>query len=195
MPLVKKSISKKEEPAVVEKPVVVEEPVVEKPVVVEEPVVVESWEDEFVSLKNKVHLHVKELSEKLKDLKSLEQDVKKLQVLIKKEFKSCSRKKSPNPNRKKKEFPPSLISDQLAEYLGLEKGTKINRPTITKLFCSHANKNGLRNEDNKTIFKADKKMKELLGDAEFLVKKSKPELGTGYSIFNLQTHLKKHYIS
>jgi chromatin remodeling complex protein RSC6 len=51
----------------------------------------------------------------------------------------------------------------------------------------------LSDPENGSVFKADKKLKKLLGAPVHLLKKKNPELGKGYGYANLQTYLAPHF--
>jgi chromatin remodeling complex protein RSC6 len=205
----------KQESAVEEPKPVVEEP---KPVV-EEP---ESSEGSSDSLDepaaNNFELQLnearalidelsKDLKEKLKDLKTIDNNLRSIGLLHKKELKS--RPKRANKDKSKKQsnhgFQAEVsISDELAAFFNVKKGTKMRRPEVTKLINAYANEHNLKDEKNRTIFLPDEKLKNLFGPPVLPIKSTpkdklvdgKPvqEYPLGYSIFNFQSYMKRHFI-
>jgi len=88
---------------------------------------------------------------------------------------------------------PVAISEALSDFLGLERGTLINRPDVTRKIFAYLREHKLQEEANKTIFKVDAALKAVLGEPIHLIRKDKPELGYGYSGTNLQTYLVPHF--
>lgn len=191
--------------AVVEQPKV-EEPKVELPKV-EEPKVVESetevesesesesLEKQFDDLKDMVTVTIKELNDKLKTFRSIESAIKKLGSSIKKELKLSKKKKTRKNSNMSSEHgfnAPVKISDELADFLDMKKGSKLRRPAVTSLISQYADKHNLKDEKNRGIFRPDAKLKKILGAAIHPLKKGSDV--KGYGIFNLQIYLKKHFI-
>jgi chromatin remodeling complex protein RSC6 len=184
----------KQPKVVTEEPVVIEEP---EPQAQEEPVVTEvEQENSFESRLNVVRESFEELTSeltnRLKALKSIEQELKKLSVLAKKEFKKKT-KKSKKGLSNSGFNAPVLISDELASFLKVPKGTVLRPPQVSSLISKYANDHGLKEDSNRAIYKCDHKMSKLLGPAIHPIKKSDPTLGNGVSIFNLNSYLKRHF--
>lgn len=91
---------------------------------------------------------------------------------------------------------PVLLSEQLTDFLGIESGSMLPPPTVTKLFAEYVRAHECYDPSNKTIIIPDAKILELLGEPEFFYRKKKPEDGKGYNYFNLQSYMKrqKHFI-
>lgn len=187
----------KEEPVAVPEPVVAEEPAV--PEAVEEPEQsnIKVFESRIQAIREKLNMEVnvikedlKNIKEKLKEFKEIDNDLKQLFLDNKKFFKQKKRKNSENNALNN----PIEISNDLADFLGVPHGTSISRPKVSSLISTYANERDLKNKDNRTIFVLDKKLKKLLGDPIYLIKKNSPELGYGVSIFNLGNYLKPHFI-
>jgi len=191
-----------EEPAdVVEEPAaVVEEPaaVVEEPAaVVEEPAAVvdveENEKEEIVETdinllgKNLLNL-TSTLTELLKQVKNVQNDMKVIQKQynkVSKEHEKMLNKKRNSKNNKPSGFAiPSSLSDEMLDFLGLEKGIKVPRNEVLKLINKYIVENELRQEEDKRNILPDKKLKKLLN-----VKKNDK-----VTYFNLQSYLKPHFI-
>ena len=81
---------------------------------------------------------------------------------------------------------PSLLSDSLCEFMGIEKGSQIARTEVTRAITKYVKDNKLFDEADKRTIKADDKLKALL-DIE-----GKADAKVTY--FNLQSHIKHHFI-
>jgi len=81
---------------------------------------------------------------------------------------------------------PSIISDELAVFLGVETGSEMSRIEATKSINKYIRENGLQRPDNKRFIVADEKLTALLR----LPAAPEKEL----SFFNLQTYLKVHFL-
>ena len=196
----------KEEPVVTVEPVVTEEPVVE-PVVTEEPVVVETkvakkpltprvtGADDVskvpeIKLDDNITIQINALigtiANLVTELKSVQSEVKSLQKnygKVLKEHTKNSKKK--NTNRQPSGFAkPSKISDEMAEFLSLDKSELVPRNEITKLINKYIIDNDLRNPSDKRQIVPNKELSTLLnlqGDEKL-------------SYFNLQKYMKHHFI-
>lgn len=184
--LVKKTLKK--ETKIVAKEIPVE------PVPVQEPPVETPKEEEITSVfQEKVKFLLDYASNLTKTVKTLEQEIKQLQIAYNKEQKQMKKRKRKTraPSEKKHGFlGSSSISDDLTAFLGLKKDEKVSRPDVTRAISKYVKDNNL-SADNKSIFKPDAKLKKILGEPSFLISKKKPELGMGYTYFNLQSYLKK----
>ncbi len=78
---------------------------------------------------------------------------------------------------------PAPISDELATFLGKEKGTEMSRTQVTGLINHYVRANGLKNPENGRNILPDAKLSTLLAvkDGELL------------TFFNLQRFLKHHF--
>jgi chromatin remodeling complex protein RSC6 len=179
----------------IEEPIPVVEPTIEEPIPVVEPTIEENdnlFETKLVDLRAQLASVIEEFAEKTKVFKTIDQELKKLSILAKKEFKKKS-KKSKKGISNSGFNAPVIISDALAQFLGLPNGSQIRPPQVSSLISKYANENGLKDETNKAVYQCDEKLKKLLGPLIHPIKKSEPELGNGVSIFNLNSYLKHHY--
>ena len=190
------AVVEEEKPAVVvEEPssAVVEE---EKPAVVEEEkpaVVVENEKEEIVETdinllgKNLLNL-TSTFTVLLKQIKNVQNDMKVIQKQynkVSKEHEKMLKKKRNSKNNKPSGFAiPSSLSDEMLDFLGLEKGIKVPRNEVLKLINKYIVENELRQEEDKRNILPDKKLKKLLN-----VKKNDK-----VTYFNLQSYLKPHFI-
>jgi chromatin remodeling complex protein RSC6 len=79
---------------------------------------------------------------------------------------------------------PATLSAQLSEFLGVPEGTKMARTDVTRLITEYVKKNQLHDSADKRIIKSDDKLKQILGGDD----------GKPLTYFNLQTHIKHHFI-
>lgn len=182
----KKSSSKKE---VVPPPVVVEEPVSVTPVVVEDVNVAVAP----VSAENMVALKMAEFNTQLQQLSALSQTIKtqyrSLEKTFNKElkayYKATSKKHKRSGNRQPSGFVrPTLISEELASFLGKEMGTEMARTEVSKEINQYIRSNNLQDKANGRNINPDAKLIALL----------KLKEGDMLSYFNLQKYMKHHFV-
>jgi hypothetical protein len=91
----------------------------------------------------------------------------------------------PPPDRVPSGFvKPTLISDELAMFLGESAGTKMCRFEVSKKMNTYINDNGLKDSENGRKINPDEKLRNLLS------LKEEDEL----TYFNLQKYMKPHFI-
>jgi chromatin remodeling complex protein RSC6 len=78
---------------------------------------------------------------------------------------------------------PTLISDQLAEFLGKPAGTKVSRVDVSRLINTYIRGNNLVDPQNMRVINPDSKLRSLLAIGE------NDEL----TYFNLQKYMKPHF--
>lgn len=175
------------------------------PVVPEVVVPVESGES--ISILDSIKLSLEKYASIRKEIREAELNLRNLRVLYKEEIKSNKslKKRRRRENGEKQEIchgfqKATLISDVLAEFLGLPKGSLLKRHEATKLIAAYVNKNecyGMLPDKNgemkinKTIIKPDAKLAKLFGPINILLSKKKPELGVGISYFNIMSFMKR----
>ena len=177
----KKAASKKKATA----DVVVAAPVVVAPVVAAAPAATETPPLESV-------IKIQEFGAKIQQLTGivagLKQDYKTLEKIINREMKVLqknSKKRKPNANRAPSGFvKPTLISSELAKFLGKDDGTEMARTEVSKEINQYIRAHSLQDKDNGRIIVADAKLKKLLN------------LGNDDQLtyFNLQRYMKHHFI-
>ena len=119
---------------------------------------------------------------------ALKQDFKTLDKVVNREVKILqknSKKRKPNGNRQPSGFvKPTLISKDLAKFLGKENGVEMARTEVSKEINQYIRTNSLQDKDNGRIILADAKLKKLLNlnDTDEL------------TYFNLQRYMKHHFI-
>jgi chromatin remodeling complex protein RSC6 len=161
--------------------------------------IIKSALDEIVSLKTQV----RNLETAIRSVKTLYKEEQKLNKSSKKRRRSEKTDKQVVTHGF---VNPCTISEGLIEFLGLETGSTLARPQVTKLIAKYVNDNELWGTKmnklgesvlNKTIIKPDAKLSKLFGKPTILFSQKKPELGFGYSYFNLHSYLKRqnHFLA
>lgn len=119
---------------------------------------------------------------------ALKQDYKTLDKIVNREMKVLqknSKKRKANNNRQPSGFvKPTLISKDLANFLGKEDGVEMARTEVSKEINQYIRTNSLQDKENGRIILADAKLKKLLNLND------KDEL----TYFNLQRYMKHHFI-
>lgn len=176
------------EPEVVEK---VSEPVVETVVetVVEQstPSSTGSGLDEV--MRTQLSSLLDTVSVLMTQLKGVQAEIKTVQKNYTKLLKEHdkTKNKSKRQNRKPSGFAkPSALTEDMTQFLGLDKDVEIARNEVTKLINKYIVDNNLRNEQDKRKIQPDKKLAKLLnfdvnGDEQL-------------SYFNLQKYIKHHFV-
>jgi len=119
---------------------------------------------------------------------ALKQDYKTLDRIVNREIKVLqknSKKRKANSNRQPSGFvKPTLISKDLAKFLGKENGVEMARTEVSKEINQYIRANSLQDKSNGRIILADAKLKKLLNlnDSDEL------------TYFNLQRYMKHHFI-
>ena len=177
---------------VVEKVVKAKKAKVETPVVAStEPVV--KTETPVVSDVSSLSAKLAEYSSKLQALTALvtviKNDYKSLEKTVSKELKAAQKashkRKSGSGNRAPSGFvKPTLISDELAEFLGKDKGSLLARTAVSKEINVYIRANNLQDKDNGRKINADTKLAKLL----------KLQKGDVLTYFNLQKYMKHHFV-
>jgi chromatin remodeling complex protein RSC6 len=105
--------------------------------------------------------------------------------VLKANSKASSKKQKRFGNRQPSGFiRPTLISDELAGFLGKESGTEMARTAVTNLINNYIKTNSLKDLKNGRQINADAKLSSLL-------KLGKDDVLT---YFNLQKYMKHHFI-
>lgn len=105
--------------------------------------------------------------------------------VLKANNKATSKKQKRSGNRQPSGFiRPTLISDELASFLGKESGTELARTAVTNQINTYIKTNNLKDVNNGRQINADEKLSNLL-------KLGKDDVLT---YFNLQKYMKHHFI-
>jgi chromatin remodeling complex protein RSC6 len=170
----------------------VKEPVVKKPVVETSAPATPVVEEVIVDAST-LTSKLADYSAKIQQLSSvvslLKTEYKQLEKTVAREIKNAqktaSKKKRSSGNRAPSGFvKPTLISDELALFLGKEKGTELARTAVSKEINAYIRANSLQDKENGRKIHADTKLAKLL------------KLGKDDELtyFNLQKYMKNHFI-
>lgn len=120
---------------------------------------------------------------------AIRQDFKHLSKVVEREMKAAqkasAKKRRSSGNRQPSGFiKPTLITDELANFLGKSSGTEMARTEVSKEINQYIRENKLQDESNGRIIRPDAKLKKLLrvGPDEEL------------TYFNLQRYMKHHFV-
>lgn len=148
---------------------------------------------ESETVESNVSLRLSEYSDKITQLtsltSSLKAEFKSLEKAVAKELKAAQKasqkKKRASGNRAPSGFvKPTLISDELAAFLGKDKGSLLARTAVSKEINTYIRSNNLQDAQNGRKIHADANLAKLL-------KLSKTDELT---YFNLQKFMKHHFI-
>ena len=144
--------------------------------------IISKMQTQIAELTTQLHASTGALKTLTTAMKSLEKEyAKERKELLKKAEKHTRKTKSNrNPSGFAKSSP---ISDELADFLGLPKGSELARTEATRRINAYIKANNLQNPDAKTIILPDAKLKALLAPPE----------GAVVKYFNLQSFLKRHF--
>lgn len=120
-------------------------------------------------------------------LSALTQQIKCLEKNVKKEMKVLRKEASKNRSKGKRKpsgfAKPSLISDNLCDFMSKAPGSEVARTEVTQFIINYIKENKLQNPENRKIIKPDEQLKTLLDVKE------DEEL----TYFNLQRFMNKHF--
>lgn len=174
-------------------PVVVVPPVVEVLPVVEAPVADDNAVDVLPVVEDTVSSKIADFGVKLQQsallLNSLRTSYKSLEKAMNRELKFAlkisNRKNKRSGNRKPSGFVrPTLISDELANFLSVPSGTEMARTDVSKEINLYIRTNSLQDKTNGRQINADEKLTVLLN----------VQPGDILTYFNLQKYMKHHFI-
>ena len=156
-------------------------------------------EGEEVSVKDQLDALIALRNE---DIRRLREEINGLKRLCKQyttERKNATkrRKRPVDPNAPKRQSgfaKPSIVSDAMYKFLGVEKGSLISRTDVTKKIFSYISDNNLKNPEAKREFFPDKKLKALLGEP-LQFRDNDETKGKMYSTMGVQTYIKYHFVS
>lgn len=173
----------------------VEEPKVEEPKVDEPTVEEPTVEEPVLSTSDVLKDIAKQLDGTSKLLRLLATEVRKCSKEHDKEIKIAIKqkggKKEVDPNKPKRKpsgiTKPALITDELADFLGVPHGTELSRPDVSKRIGAYIKEHDLQNPENKRIIFPDEAFGKLLRYDSTI------EGIEQLSYFNMQKYLKIHY--
>lgn len=172
-------------------------PTVEEPVVTDTTETTETtdsnnvfdWKESFQSLIDRQDQCVQKHKEAQKDFETEMREInKELKQFMKKTAKEVRRKKQKggNTNRSPSGFAkPANISDELANFLGVAKGTMLARTDVTKRLTTYIKEHDLQNPENKREIFPDEKLGKIIRIPE--------KYDNQLTYFNFQACFKHHF--
>ena len=128
-------------------------------------------------------------------MNTLQQNIKTLEKLVKKELKTvnkvvkASAKSKPKTDRAPSGFAkPTKVTKELCEFMNRPEGTEIARTEVTKSLSQYIKTNNLqeKGENSKNRINPDAKLKSLLGISN--------EETENLTYFTIQKYMNKHFI-
>jgi upstream activation factor subunit UAF30 len=121
-------------------------------------------------------------------ISSLKADFRQLEKKAIRELKAAEKasqkRKRKQGNRSPSGFvKPTKISDELANFLGKDKGSEMARTEVTREINAYIRENKLQDKDNGRVIRADKKLSSLL----------KLQTSDELTYFNLQKYMSPHF--
>jgi len=125
------------------------------------------------------------------EISTMQSNVRKLQKNVQRNLKENAkknRKKKKSNEDKPKRTPsgfakPALISDDLCDFLEVDKGTEMARTEVTKHLTQYIKAHSLQDQENKRRILVDNKLGKLLGVTQ----------ADEVTYFNLQKYMKIHF--
>jgi chromatin remodeling complex protein RSC6 len=164
------------------------------------------FEEELDHLRQSAEDRKNSAKEELVSIKKLTKDFKRLQY----ELKHTKLRKPRNASDSTREasgfasLKGTYLSPELCEFLGIEKGTKLPRTNVTSRLRDYIKNNGREDPKDRRNIVLDSKLEKLLGNSEFRTNairehklrnpKIKGPVTDKVHYFNLQIHLRRHFI-
>jgi chromatin remodeling complex protein RSC6 len=136
-------------------------------------------------------LKCEELINKItKNYRSERDEIRELMKLYKKELKN---KKNKKKNKETGFTKPEIVPEELANFIGIEKGTEMPRTELTKRVYKEIKRRGLFYKNDKRVLRADKEIQKMFKLKDNVNKINDPKDKEGFNFFNLQTYIAKCY--
>ena len=182
-----KAATQESAPAQTTAPVETPTPATTEPVSEHSEAVDNSWD----ALDTQFKAILTQLSSWKTEITNMQTNVRKLQKSVQRNLKENAkknRKKKKSSEDKPKRTPsgfakPALISDDLCDFLNVDKGTEMARTEVTKHLTQYIKQHSLQDQENKRRILVDNKLGKLLGVS------STDEV----TYFNLQKYMKIHF--
>jgi len=143
---------------------------------------ISNYADEFTHLLGQLRTLQTTLRELTVYTQKLEKRVAKDQKVVQKRV-NGKRRRNSSSDAKSGFAKPGPISDELRTFLNLGKDELIARTDVTKRINAYCKENGLQDQKDKRILKADKTLMKLL----------RLKKGDELTFFNLQKYMKVHF--
>jgi chromatin remodeling complex protein RSC6 len=135
----------------------------------------------FTIVLTRLQAFANELKDTISVVKQLQKEHAKMQKATTKKTKKTAA--STGPRTLSGFAKPSQLSDELCEFMGVEKGTSMARTEVTRMINDYIKKNSLQSEEDKRHILPDAKLSKILnltGDEKL-------------TYFNLQKYMKHHF--
>lgn len=125
-----------------------------------------------------------------KNYKEEREEIRNLMKLHKKELKNSKKRKPKSKEKDKTGFTkPSIVPDNLADFLGLKRGTIMSRTELTGLLCKEFTKRNLYHKNDRRIIIPDDDVRKLFNLPKSAEKSSDPKDKNGLNFYNLQKYI------
>lgn len=121
-----------------------------------------------------------------KNITVIQNQIKNLESRVKRDQEKQKKTKQQRKKNTSGFAKPTKISDELCEFMGMEKGTELARTEVTKYLHEYIKKNDLQVQTNKTLIVPDSNLKNLLALNEDIAKE--------IHFFSLQKYMNKHFV-
>ena len=121
-----------------------------------------------------------------KNITVIQNQIKNLESRVKRDQEKQKKQKQQRKKNTSGFAKPTKISDELCEFMGMEKGTELARTEVTKYLHEYIKKNDLQVETNKTLIVPDSNLKNLLALEE--------DISNEIHFFSLQKYMNKHFV-
>lgn len=145
----------------------------------------DSIENAFITKLNIFTSKVAAINREVRELQSIG---KTLEKDFNQVIKVISKQKNKNKNSENRTLSgfamPSLLSQELYDFLKIEEGTRIPRKDVTKMLNDYIKENKLRDDNDRRKILPDENLKRIFNCTE----------QDNVTYFNLQTYMKHHFI-
>jgi len=146
---------------------------------------VTSTEDSFAARFSSLLDRVQALGNEVRDITSMFRQLQKEHGRFVRDNTKAKTKRQNRVKRTASGFAkPTLLSDEMYDFLGLSKGTLVGRNDVTRKLNEYVLANNLRDVKDRRILTPDSKMRTLLNIKE----------GDSLSYFNIQKYIKHHFV-
>jgi upstream activation factor subunit UAF30 len=135
--------------------------------------------DKFAVVLEKLYVVANEVKEVIATVKQLQKEHARLQKQTNKKAKKASTGQRTLSGFAK----PSLLSNELCDFMGIAHGTSLARTEVTRMINEYIKKNNLQNETDKRHIIPDEKLKAILNLSA----------DDKLTYFNLQKYMKHHF--
>ena len=133
----------------------------------------------------------RDLAVQKKQLADTHTEIKAINTLLFRYSKKCIKimdQNVSNSKRRPRGFAcPSKVSDELCDFMGKPRGTKISRTETSSFLSQYIAANGLQDPQRKSVIIPDTKLIQLFGEDAI-------KSGDDLNYFNMQKHITPHFL-